>query len=241
MDWAPGVPIVAISESAQRQVKYPLNFVGVVYNGIDMRQYRPRSRRQMEDFFVWLGRFSPEKGPHLAIEAARQARVPLVLAGTIDQYVRASVDYFHKQIEPLIDKTQITYVGPVNLRQKVRLLSRARGFLNPIEWEEPFGLVMVEAMALGCPVISFNRGAAPEIIVDGETGFLVKTLDEMVEYIPRIDEIDRDALNPYVEQHFSARVMAEGYTKVYEQVIDQHRGATARGHPASLARTRSPA
>lgn len=222
MDWAPCMPMVAISESARAQVKFPLDFVGVVYNGIDTRQFPPARRKKREDFLVWLGRFTPEKGPHLAIEAARQANVPLVLAGTIDRYVKASVDYFHKEIEPQIDKKRVRYVGPVNLKQKVSLLRRARGFLNPIEWEEPFGIVMIEAMALGCPVISFERGAAPEIVVNCDTGFLVKTLDEMVECIPRLDEIDREALPPYVEQHFSARVMAQNYVKVYEQVINRH-------------------
>jgi glycosyltransferase involved in cell wall biosynthesis len=225
MDWAPYVPMVAISESARTQEKLPLNFVGVVHNGIDMSQYRP-TRKQRGDFFVWLGRFAPEKGPHLAIEAAKQANVPLVLAGTIDRYVKDSISYFHKVIEPEIDDNQVKYLGPVNMRKKLNLLSRARGFLNPIEWEEPFGMVMTEAMAVGCPVISFARGAAPEIVAHGETGFLVQNLDEMVQYIPRIDEIDRETPRLHVEHNFSARVMAEKYTKVYEKVMAMSKGAT---------------
>ena len=218
MDWAPWVPIVAISESARAQEKLPLNFVGAVHNGLEMSQFRTR-RKKRGDFLVWLGRFVPEKGPHLAIEVAKQAHVPLVLAGTIDRYEKASVSYFHEQIQPQIDNEQIKYIGPVNMRQKVNLLSRAHGFLNPIEWEEPFGMVMIEAMALGCPVISFDRGAASEIVVHGETGFLVHTAAEMVQFIPHIDEIDRDALPTYVEQNFSARVMTEKYVKIYEKVI----------------------
>jgi glycosyltransferase involved in cell wall biosynthesis len=218
MDWAPDVPMVAISESARAQEKLPLNFVGVVHNGIDMSQYRP-TRKQRGDFFVWLGRFAPEKGPHLAIEAAKRTNVPLVLAGTIDRYVKDSISYFHQVIEPEINDNQIKYLGPVNMRKKLNLLSRALGFLNPIEWEEPFGMVMIEAMAVGCPVISFARGAAPEIVAHGETGFLVKNLDEMVQYIPRIDEIDRENTRLHVERNFSARVMAEKYTQVYEKVM----------------------
>jgi glycosyltransferase involved in cell wall biosynthesis len=217
MDWAHLVPMVAISETARRQEKMPLNFVGVVYNGVSMSQYHP-IRRKQGDFFVWLGRFVPEKGVHLAIEAARRAHVPIVLAGTIDRYHHESVRYFHEVVEPQIDGKQVKYVGPVNVRQKLSLLSRARGFLNPIEWEEPFGMVMVEAMALGCPVISFARGAAPEIVVHGQTGFLVEGLDEMVESIPRVDEIDREAARSHVEQHFSTRTMAENYLQVYEYV-----------------------
>jgi len=134
--------------------------------------------------------------------------------------VKSAFSYFQEQIKPQIDDKQIRYVGPVNMRQKVRLLSRARGFLNPIEWEEPFGMVMIEAMACGCPVISFARGAAPEIVVNGESGFLVRDVADMVQYMARIDEIERDNLRPYVEEYFSARVMAENYVRLYEQVIE---------------------
>jgi len=105
----------------------------------------------------------------------------------------------------------------------VSLLGHARGFLNPIEWEEPFGMVMTEAMAMGCPVISFNRGAAPEIVVHGETGFLVRDLAEMIAYIPRVDEIDRESLHAYVDQKFSARVMAKNYIQIYQNVIEMQR------------------
>ena len=235
MDWAPSVPLVAISESARAQVKLPLHFVGVVHNGIDMRQYPPPGKKR-GDYLAWLGRFVPEKGPHLAIEAAKRAKVPLVLAGTIDRYVKASMDYFQEQIKPQIDNEQIKYIGPVNVKQKVRFLSRARGLLNPIEWEEPFGMVMVEAMALGCPVISFARGAAPEIVVHGQTGFLVKNVDEMVQSIPAIDEIDREATRQYVEHNFSAQVMAEKYTQIYKNVIAMSKEAS--GHPKKDASRR---
>ncbi|QBD79898.1 glycosyltransferase family 4 protein [Ktedonosporobacter rubrisoli] len=234
MDWASQVPIVAISKTAKAQEKMPLNFAGVVYNGIDMEQVRP-GRRKPGDYFVWLGRFVPEKGPHLAIEAAKRANVPLVLAGTIDRYEKASMTYFQEQVKPHFDKKQIRYVGPVNMKEKVSLLSRARGFLNPIEWEEPFGMVMVEALAVGCPVISFERGAAPEIIEHGKTGFLVHNLDELIEHIPRIAEIDRGTLRPYVDQRFSARVMAENYMQVYEQVIQSRRQAQPQAATDSVA------
>lgn len=218
MDWAPAVPMVAISESARTQEKLPLKFVGVVYNGIEMRLYRAPNK-QRGDFFVWLGRFAREKGAHLAIEAAKRAGVPIVLAGTIDRYQQESRSYFHEVIEPQIDDERVKYIGPVNMKQKLNLLSRARGFLNPIEWEEPFGMVMIEAMVMGCPVISFARGAAPEIVVHGKTGFLVQDVDEMVQTMPSIDEIDRQATRLHVERNFSAQVMAEKYTQVYQNVI----------------------
>jgi len=218
MDWAPFLPMVAISESARQNVPYPLNFVGVVHHGLYIQDFKPAKRRMGENF-VWLGRFVPEKGAHLAIEAAKQAQVPLVLAGVIDRHSKISMDYFEQVIKPQIGKDQITYIGPVNMRQKNTLFGRSRGFLNPIEWEEPFGMVMIESMAMGCPVISFARGAASEIIADGETGFLVDTVDEMVSAIAKIDEIDRNAVRTYVEQNFSSQAMAKNYVEIYKKVI----------------------
>ncbi|HYT37248.1 MAG TPA: glycosyltransferase [Ktedonobacteraceae bacterium] len=161
MEWASSVPMVASSEHARNAnaETFTLNFVGVVHHGLSMAQYRLRVK-QPEDFFVWLGHFVPAKGPHLAIEAARKAKVPLVLAGIIDHTRSLSLDFFNNVFKPRIDDQQVQYIGPVNTEKKINLLSRARGFLNPVKWEEPFGMVMIEAMAVGCPVISFNRGSA---------------------------------------------------------------------------------
>jgi len=235
MEWAPSLPMVAISESAREHVPYKLNFVGVVNHGLFLKDFQP-AKDKMGDYFVWLGRFMPEKGAHLAIEAAKRAKVPLILAGIIDRHTKASIDYFEGVIKPQIGTEQITYIGPVNGRQRNKLLSRARGFLNPIKWEEPFGMVMIEAMALGCPVISFARGAAPEIIVNGETGFLVNTVSAMVAAIPRIDEIDRAVVRKYVERNFSAGVMAEKYVAIYKRVIAmQKRKVSALSNRAGLA------
>ncbi len=234
MEWAPDVPTIAISESARKEegALFPLNFIGVVHNGISMREYY-RVKAPRGDYFVWLGRFMPEKGAHLAIEAAKRAKVPLILAGIIDRHAKVSMDYFYEVIKPQIGSEQISYIGPVNVNQKMHLFSRARGFLNPIEWEEPFGMVMIEAMSQGCPVISFARGAAPEIVADQVSGFLVRTVDEMVERISQIDTIDRDAVRMHFERNFSARVMAEKYTEVYKQVIQMSRNVT----PSELSPT----
>jgi glycosyltransferase involved in cell wall biosynthesis len=223
MEWAPFVPMVAISKSAKAEVPYDLNWVGIVHHGIPMKEYVPTGEKR-GDFFVWLGRMVSYKGTHLAAQAAKLAGVPIVLAGTIDQHQPDSIGYYEDQVKPLIDNEQVKYIGPVNMEQKVKLLSAARGLLNPIEWEEPFGIVMIEAMALGSPVISFARGAAPEIVANGKTGFLVHDLDEMVRFIPRIDEIDRNYTRTYVEQHFSARIMAEKYTQIYHKVIMMSKG-----------------
>jgi len=217
-EWGAAMPMVAISEHARDEVPFPLNFVGVVYHGLPMEEFRP-NHKQRGDFFVWLGRCIPDKGTHLAIQAAQDAGVPIVLAGTVDRRNPKSVRYFQDVIKPLIDNKDVRYIGPVSMKEKISLLSRARGFLNPIEWEEPFGMVMIEAMALGCPVISFARGAAPEIIISGKTGFLVHDVTEMTRCIARIDEIDRNATRQHVVEHFSARVMAENYLKAYRQVV----------------------
>jgi glycosyltransferase involved in cell wall biosynthesis len=217
-EWAAYVPIIAISESTRNQQGLPLNFIGVVHHGIDLHEYSV-DNLEHDDYFFWLGRFVPEKGAHLAIEAARQANVPLILAGTIDKKNKETEAYFYEQIEPEIDDKHIYYRGPVDIPSKIRLMSRARGFLNPIQWEEPFGMVMIEAMALGCPVIAFARGAAPEIILPGQTGFLAQDIVEMVQYIQRIDEIDREEVRAHVQREFSATAMAHKYTEVYQRAI----------------------
>lgn len=217
LEWAASVPMVAISEQARAQAMSTLNIVGVVHHGLPVAHLQP-TVSSPEPYFVWLGRFVPEKGPHLAIEAAKKAGVPLVLAGTIDHHVQESVNYFEQEIKPRLDR-QITYVGPVNMEQKIHLLSHARGLLNPIQWEEPFGMVMIEAMAVGCPVIAFERGAAPEIIAHGKSGFLVNGVHKMVQYMTRIEELDRATVRTHVEHHFTVRAMAEKYVRIYKKII----------------------
>jgi len=216
--WGSSVPVVTISQQAQKDLPASVQTVGVVYNGISLRRYVPASIKP-DSYLVWLGRFVPEKGAHLAIEAARKANAHLVLAGIIDRIVPESVRYFRQEIEPFIDQQKIRYIGPVNKTRKITLLSGAQGLLNPITWEEPFGMVMVEAMALGCPVISFARGAAPEIVVQEKTGFLVHSIDEMVESIPLLKQLDRKSIRSHVESTFSAHAMANNYEKVYQRLL----------------------
>ncbi len=216
--WGSSVPVVTISQQASKDLPACVQVVGVVYNGISLRRYVP-SPTKPDSYLVWLGRFVPEKGAHLAIEAARRANVHLVLAGIIDRTVPESVRYFRQEIEPFIDQQKIRYIGPVNKTRKITLLSGAQGLLNPITWEEPFGMVMVEAMAVGCPVISFARGAAPEIVVQEKTGFLVHSIDEMVESIPLLKQLDRKSIRSHVESTFSAHTMANNYEKVYQRLL----------------------
>lgn len=219
--WGERVPCVTISENERKLVPEGINLVGTVHNGLLMDDYPMLKRTKQEPYLVWLGRFVPEKGAHHAIEVAKRANLPLKLAGTVDRYVKEAMDYFNNTIKPQVDGKQIQYLGPVNMKQKRRLLGHAYGFLNPIEWEEPFGMVMVEAMAMGCPVISFARGAAPELIVPGKTGCLVKTRDEMVKCVEALDTFDRAEIRNHVEQNFSAHAMANNYLQVYKQVAEQ--------------------
>ena len=219
MEWAEHISLVAISKSARAHQHVPINFVGVVHHGIRVQEYQPDNTEQ-DDYFVWMGRMTRAKGLHLAIEAALKAGVPLRIAGIKDGQKGEELAYYHHMIEPYIDGQHIRLVGPQTMQQKIALFSRARSLLNPIEWEEPFGMVMIEAMATGCPVIAFARGAAPEIITHGENGFLARSVDDMVDCIARIDEIDRGTVRQYVEHHFSARTMAENYLRVYQRVID---------------------
>ncbi len=219
MEWLSQVPMVAISKSAKHQEleKFPLNFIDVVHHGIDFKNCPLPA--PAENFLIWVGRIVPEKGLDLAIKAAKEAKVPLVIAGIVDANIPEARRYFQEEIEPEVDGQQIQYVGPVNGRERDYFLRRARGMLNPLQWEEPFGMVMLEAMAVGCPVIAFRRGAAEELITPGKTGFLVENVAEMVQRIPDIDHIDRAGVRDFVEERFSASVMAKNYIRVYKEVI----------------------
>ncbi|MHB1415749.1 MAG: glycosyltransferase family 4 protein [Chloroflexota bacterium] len=194
------------------------NYAGVVYNGIDVTAFPFRERK--EDYLLFLSRLAPEKGAHLAIEVARKLRQPLILAGKVD---RVDVDYFRTMIEPLLGDHLIRYVGEVTREQAKALYVGARALLLPIKWEEPFGLVMPEAMATGTPVIAFRRGAAPELIVDGETGFLVEDgdVDGMAAAVERVGALDPWRIRRHVEEHFSVDRMVDGYVQLYERVLFQ--------------------
>jgi glycosyltransferase involved in cell wall biosynthesis len=188
---------------------------GVVYNGINVESF-PYSEER-DDYLLFLSRISPEKGTHLAVEAARRLGLPLIIAGKVD---RADQEYFHTAIEPLIDDRQVTFVGEAGSVTKRRLYARARCLLLPLLWEEPFGLVMAEAMACGTPVIAFPRGSAPELIRDGETGYLVADVDEMVAAVRRVDRIDPRRCREHVAERFSVARMADGYLALYKRILE---------------------
>jgi glycosyltransferase involved in cell wall biosynthesis len=169
-----------------------------------------------DDYLLCLNRVAPEKGTHLAIEAARRAGRKLIIAGKVDRVDR---EYYEAIVEPLVDGRDVVFVGEADHRAKRELYAKAACLLMPICWEEPFGLVMVEAMACGTPVIAFARGAAPELIVDGETGFVVGNVDSMVDVLEKIDTISAIRCRRHVEANFDVPVMVEGYLQLYREIV----------------------
>jgi glycosyltransferase involved in cell wall biosynthesis len=208
-------PYVSISDS-QREPRLGLNCVATVYNGINIDSYDFYPNPDEPPYLAFLGRISPEKGTHLAIEIAKRSGWHLKIAGKVD---RVDVEYYEKEIKPLIDGKQIEYLGEANHVQKNVLMGRAFATLFPITWREPFGLVMVESMAAGTPVIAINLGSAPEVIVDGKTGFLCDTVEECVAAIDKAGEIDRRNCREHVLNNFTVKQMADGYEAVYQQIL----------------------
>lgn len=199
---------------AQRKQMPNLNWYANIYHGVDTSifSFEP----EPEDYFVFLGRITQDKGPHFAIEAAKACNVPLRIAGT--SY--PSEGYWQKFIEPHINGESIRYFGELGLHSKIAFLQKARAILFPATWNEPFGYAMIEAMSCGTPVIGFNRGSVPEIVQHGETGFVVNDVDEMVSAIKRIDEINRVKVRKRAELYFSVEKMITGYEKIYKRVLE---------------------
>jgi glycosyltransferase involved in cell wall biosynthesis len=200
---------------------------GFVYNGIDVASFPFNERK--DDYLLCLNRVAPEKGTHLAIEAARRVGRKLIIAGKVDRVDR---DYHEALIKPHVDGRNIVFFGEANHLEKRELYARAACVLMPITWEEPFGLVMVEAMACGTPVIAFARGAAPELVVDGETGFLARDVDSMVEALDKVEGIDPLRCRQHIEANFDVPKMIEGYLGLYRDIVG---APTQQGQKVSLA------
>ncbi|TMK31499.1 MAG: glycosyltransferase family 4 protein [Actinobacteria bacterium] len=212
---------VAISE-AQKRFHESLQYAGVVYNGIDMAFYSFNTEK--EDFVLFLGRAAPEKGWRRAIEAAKLAGETLVSAVKIAHPTEE--EEWERNVKPIIPKDW-TVMGEISQEEKVDLLRRAKAVLFPIDWPEPFGLVMTEAMACGTPVIATPRGSVPEVIEDGVTGWIVSVENyavEAAEKLKRLDEIDPRACRERVQRLFSKEAMVAGYEGVFERVIADGRG-----------------
>jgi glycosyltransferase involved in cell wall biosynthesis len=211
----PGVYFVTISHFHQSCLQ-GLNYAGTVYNGILLERYPFCDEK--EDYFFYMGRFNEEKAPHLACEVVEQLDSKLILAGKVHE--EEERDYFNRYIIPYLS-SRIQFVGELGQwsQEKMRLLSRAKGFLYPIQWDEPFGITMAEAMACGTPVVTFARGAAPEVVADGVTGFVVETMDQFYEATRQLTRISPRRCRERVERMFTSEKMVEGYEDVYRKVL----------------------
>jgi glycosyltransferase involved in cell wall biosynthesis len=190
-----------------------------VYNSVSMSDYTFCSEVKDDAPLVFLGRIEPIKGTHHAITIAKQTNKKLVIAGNIPDYARA---YFNEQVKPFIDGEQITYVGPVNDAQKNTLLGSALAFLMPIEWNEPFGIVMAEALACGTPIIALKGGSTTEVVINGNNGFLCDDVNEMITTVQNIHNINRKNCRDDAEKRFSSTVMASAYESLYFNMINKN-------------------
>jgi glycosyltransferase involved in cell wall biosynthesis len=213
------LPVISISDSQRRPVPQA-NWVRTIHHGLPQDLLTPVAMRPR--YLAFLGRIAPEKGVDRAISIAHRCGVPLRIAAKVDRVDR---DYFDERIRPLIDGSSVEYIGEINDSEKSEFLSGAVALLTPIDWPEPFGLVMIEAMACGAPAISFNRGSAPEVIDEGLTGFVVENEDGAVRAFGRLPQLSREEIRRRFEQRFTARRMALDYLDAYRGLMDfaQHR------------------
>src|SRR4051794_22234420 len=218
--------LVAIS-GAQRDAapEHLRDQIAVVYNPLAVDEWPFEERR--DGYLLWIARMNDDKGPQRAIAAAREAGMPIVLAGPVHP---GQEEFFAREVEPHIDDDTVRYVGEVGDDGKRELYTGARALLMPIRWAEPFGLVMVEAMACGTPVIAFAEGSAPEVVIDGETGFVVEDEAAMASAVGRLDEIDRGRCRASIRERYDVPLVVERYERVYERM--SRRGGRFTRRPA---------
>lgn len=216
------LPLVSISDSQASTLPF-LDWRSTVYHGLPIDRHRPSYRPG--DYFAFLGRISSEKRPDRAIAIAKALGVPLRIAAKVD---KADAAYYRDQIEPLLDDPLIEYVGEIDEAQKADFLGGARALLFPIDWPEPFGLVMIEAMACGTPVVAFGCGSVPELIDDGVTGYIVSDLDAAIDAAARAHTLDRRVCRATFERRFSSARMARDYLAVYADVMANQRTDSER-------------
>ncbi len=205
----------AISKSSLAQLPKKPGSVGVIYNAIDVASY-PFNDGPRDPHLLFLSRISREKGPHLAIQVARMLNRRLIIAGNIHP---SDMPFFKEEVWPEVDGDQIQYVGEADAQRKRELLAEAYCLLAPLTWEEPFGLFMIEANACGTPVIAFKRGAAPEVLQHGTTGFLVDSVADMAAAVQDVGRIKPQACRQHVEDHFDVPHMVNGYLAAYERIL----------------------
>lgn len=206
---------ISISHQQRNQAPEGMNFVANIYNGIRIKDFE--FNKNPKDHYIWIGRFADLKGPHEAIKAALKADEKLILAGKLQN--EDEKKYFKEKVEPYLENKNINYIGEISRKEKSEFFGSAKGLLNPIKWDEPFGLVMAEAMACGTPVIAFNNGAAPEVVQDEETGFIVENIEEMAEATKNIGDISRKKCRERVEKNFTVEKMVDNYEELYFKIV----------------------
>ena len=227
-DFARAVSYNAISEYQRSQAPPDMRWAGVVHNAIELRGWECRA--QKDDYLLAFGRICQEKGFHLAIEVARRTGRRLIMGGVLQ---RQYEDYYYQMIQPELDD-QIAYVGEVSDDERRRLFAGAAAFLFPILWAEPFGLVMLEAMACGTPVLALRNGSVPEVVEDGHNGFIAEDVDGLVEAVGRIGEIDPSACRESVERRFTVERLLDEYEALYHKLLaEESSGAEPRHGPAA--------
>ena len=209
----PNINYVAISKNQRKQAA-GINIVKTIYHGLPIEKYPFNLRPQ--NYLLWLSRIGPDKGIAQAIEIAKLSGEKLIISGNIlPQYA----DYFEFRIKPLIDGKQIQFVGASDFSKKIELLKNAKAFLFPIKRPEPFGLVVIEALGCGVPVIAFKEGSLEELIENGKTGFLVESIEEACQALKKIDQISRENCREHVEKNFSLKRMVNRYEKLYKKIL----------------------
>jgi glycosyltransferase involved in cell wall biosynthesis len=212
-----GLPLVSISDAQRRPVQHlDLTWAGTVRHGLPLDRY-PYSPGG-DGYLAFLGRISPEKRVDLAIAVARRVGLPLKIAAKVDPADRA---YFEREIRPLLDDPLVEYLGEIGDDAKPAFLGQALALLFPVDWPEPFGLVMIEAMACGTPVVARACGSVPEVVVSGRTGYVVDTLDELVDAVKRVGNLDRAACRRHVEERFTVARMADDYEAIYRRLLGE--------------------
>lgn len=208
---------VSISKDQARSAPR-VKITDTVYNGITVNNL-PFNKTH-DRYLLFVGRMSMEKGVHIAIEVAEILDLPLIIAAKLDPAQPHDVHYFHEYIEPRLYNEHVTWIGEITEEQRNKLMSKALSLLHPVTWREPFGLAMVEAMACGCPVVAFNRGSIPELVVNGKTGFIVNDIEEMVAAVNNIEQIDRNECRRHAITNFNAQKMADGYEEIYRKILN---------------------
>jgi len=215
-------PVVSISDS-QREPLPHANYVATIHHGLPQQAL---SRGPGGGYLAFLGRISPEKAPDAAIRIAARAGMPLKIAAKVDKVDR---QYFESKIEPLLSQVDVEFIGEIGEHQKGEFLGNAAALLFPIAWREPFGLVMIESMACGTPIIAFNNGSVPEVLENGVTGFIVNSEDEAAKALIDIPRLDRDRVRAEFDRRFTARHMAQNYLKLYARLAKIRKAAPPYG------------